>query len=161
MIKDKDKSSARLIITVLFMLAGAALGSFFAARAGEKWDALSDMSFYGILAAEEILLAAIFLCGFSPGGSLVVLLLSAAKGFLVSAPVTLYIKLNGTSGYPNLWIRFAGGVLSSGAAAVTALGSIDMSVGRRYGGKTDASYFYAFLLCAAICAVGAFLTAKG
>ncbi len=110
---DKEKNGARLAVSLLFMLIGAAMGSYFSSAAGNGRSFLFAHSSGGTVAAEAALLVLIFLCGRSPGGSLITLFLLAVKGFLISAPVTLYIITNGTSSYPALGLRFCGGFLSA------------------------------------------------
>ena len=132
---NRDINLYRLIFLTAVMALGAAVGSIYAANASKiSFHLLNVMNLYGtelfkrLILINTIPIVAVYLAGFFEYGSILTLLLAAAKGFVFSVPLTESVKNNGISGY----LSFAAmgsfcGILSVFVLIIMSMQSIEMS----------------------------------
>lgn len=165
-----DINIHRLIFLTAVMALGAAVGSIYAANASNvSLHMLDVMNIYGtelfkrLILINTIPIVAVYLAGFFEYGSIITLLLAAAKGFVFSVPLTESVKNNGISGY----LSFAAmgslcGILSVFVLIIMSMQSIEMSSKRRlniheWRGKDEdtKNAFLMLLCCTAVIIFGA------
>ncbi len=166
----------RLIVLVTCFLAGAVIGSFFAANMSGAALAYVEGYISGTglalgrfdgaeiaIALDFVLLACAAASAFFRFGAAVPPVVLAAKGFLLSVPVTAFIGAFGMRGYLAAFpVAFLGGFLSVAAMVPVAAQSFNASLeqrGARHARRLpDRTYLLTCAVCAGVTALASLLS---